>query len=364
MALQCSGCLQKIENREYLSCCLCKNILDLYCANVSIQRFLNTMTVEHKKKWKCPKCLSKEPKMDNTNTPLRPPSQIREENESDVSNITIRKKTCHNDESLLSQDETSFAGDTINMNCATSTQIPPSDVIRQLETILDKKFECNKQSLLAELKTVILSELRNNISGLDKEIKENSRKISDVQKNTERRIEILTSEIDHLKTENRNLQRRLKEFESNTSSFRDTSSDETTHSSPYKCDHSKKIVIYGMVEYQRETEYELQDRILYAFQDILNVNLTGYLEDIQRLGRTGNRRPIMIEILSKNMTKYLLNNKYLFKNTGLMISEYLDRKSLQTKKKSKRSSIKGEASRISYDNKKQYTLYRRRCIQT
>lgn len=67
----CAGCLTLIEGRQYMTCCSCENAYDLVCANVSEQRFLNTMTPEHKATWKCVACISKLPKKDNTHTPVR-----------------------------------------------------------------------------------------------------------------------------------------------------------------------------------------------------------------------------------------------------------------------------------------------------
>lgn len=69
--LMCAGCRQQIPERYYLICCLCEQTYDIICGNVSEKRFINTMTVEHKKLWKCPLCCSKTPKENNTNTPVR-----------------------------------------------------------------------------------------------------------------------------------------------------------------------------------------------------------------------------------------------------------------------------------------------------
>ncbi|KAM3957831.1 LOW QUALITY PROTEIN: uncharacterized protein ACR2FA_008176 [Aphomia sociella] len=66
----CAGCLKSIEER-YLCCGSCKQFYDLVCANVSEQRFFNTLTPEHKESWRCVLCKSKQPKGDNSNTPIR-----------------------------------------------------------------------------------------------------------------------------------------------------------------------------------------------------------------------------------------------------------------------------------------------------
>lgn len=41
---------------------------NLTCANVSEERYLNTMTPERKAAWKCMACISNMPKKDNTHT--------------------------------------------------------------------------------------------------------------------------------------------------------------------------------------------------------------------------------------------------------------------------------------------------------
>lgn len=67
----CDGCKNIIEDKKYLSCGGCKQYYDLVCANIPEQRFINTMTEEHKEAWRCVGCKSKQPKADNTNTPVR-----------------------------------------------------------------------------------------------------------------------------------------------------------------------------------------------------------------------------------------------------------------------------------------------------
>lgn len=75
------------------------------------------------------------------------------------------------------------------------------------------------------------------------------------------------------------------------------------------------------------TEEETHDRVIYAIQDILNIDLTCYIEDISRIGMKGFRRPIRIELMSKRIAKYILTNACYFKN--LAVSELLDEQSLR-----------------------------------
>lgn len=98
-------------------------------------------------------------------------------------------------------------------------------------------------------------------------------------------------------------------------------------------DYSKKIILYGLSENSWENEYELHERVVNIFHDILHVNLVGCIDDMKRLGRHGQRRPLMMELLSKQMKRYVLQNKHLFNNTGLTIHECLDKTSLELRKK-------------------------------
>lgn len=63
----CAGCLQAIEDQEYLRCYLCLKVYDLLCAKES----KDIMTKQSRNAWSCHECRSKRPKTDNTNTPVQ-----------------------------------------------------------------------------------------------------------------------------------------------------------------------------------------------------------------------------------------------------------------------------------------------------
>ncbi|CAG9790407.1 unnamed protein product [Diatraea saccharalis] len=65
------GCRRTIEDRRFLYCGGCKQIYDLECADVSEQRFYNTLTKEYREAWRWVLCKSLHPKADNSNTPVR-----------------------------------------------------------------------------------------------------------------------------------------------------------------------------------------------------------------------------------------------------------------------------------------------------
>ncbi|KAJ2937719.1 hypothetical protein O0L34_g17861 [Tuta absoluta] len=78
-------------------------------------------------------------------------------------------------------------------------------------------------------------------------------------------------------------------------------------------ERTKKFIIYGLKEHNNETENDLHDRMIQIIGEIMNVNIVGYIEKIARIGRKGYRRPIMVGLISKRMTRYILENSSCFK---------------------------------------------------
>lgn len=340
MANKCAGCLKKIPNKEFLTCSHCNKIYDLDCANVSLQRFLNTLDKDHRKIWKCQYCICNMPKNGNLNTPVRLQQltslNVNENNlmgNDAVNNITIRQKTHISKErdSLTISDDDSILGDTIqgemrNNQPNSEPQIQLSVV--QLEKILDKKFENIKQDLLMELKTTILSEITNSIQQLKFENIEITNGLIAEQKDMKEEINKINIYIRTLETDNIKLKTQLHELKNMITE----SENKNMIPKNQDRDHAKKIILYGLDENSWENDYELHDRVLSIFHDILQVNLIGCIDDMKRLGRHGQRRPLMIELLSKQTKRYILQNKNLFNGTGLTVHECLDRASLELRK--------------------------------
>lgn len=98
IAKKCSGCRNALPKKEYMMCCQCNNGYDLLCANISSKRYY-LMDQERKNFWKCQECCSKQPKTDNSNTPVRaniPTVEVAEDHHNishEQSNVTLRLKT-------------------------------------------------------------------------------------------------------------------------------------------------------------------------------------------------------------------------------------------------------------------------------
>lgn len=196
-----------------------------------------------------------------------------------------------------------------------------------MEKLLDKKLESNKESLLLELKCTLVNEIKITITN---EIHQNISRLFMEQKSLQKEIGTIKTFIANLEAENIKLLAQIKQLENKLALT-------LPHENVKMCDckemieeanNSKKMVLYGLNEYGRENQHELHDRVIHIFQEILNTNLLGYIEDLTRIGRRGYRRPLVIELLSKQKPKYLLQYKKYFKDTGLAITEYLNEKPL------------------------------------
>ncbi|KAI5632659.1 hypothetical protein NE865_14641 [Phthorimaea operculella] len=145
-------------------------------------------------------------------------------------------------------------------------------------------------------------------------------------------IEELNNKIMQLNSENQRLQSNIQSIQKTIEHINKTSPDASTKYC-LKEDNKKKLILYGLEEDRGEVAKDVYERIIYAFQDILNINIRGYVEDLKRLGRNGYKRPLLIEFLSKNLTREILHNKHLFKNSGLSVSEVLEEEALKQRKK-------------------------------
>lgn len=182
MAGICAGCRQDIIDRRFLKCSICLQSYYLDCANVSDQRFNNTLTEEHKKSWKCQLCRSKEPKTDNKNTPIRSyyntekyETLCNQQTSTVDQNVTIRKKVPRYTEenSTISYDNVTNSphGNTLISETQKSQTIKDTIIIsleknyeqvtvQKLTTILQQ----NNEQILSAIRTSFRNEMENTVS--------------------------------------------------------------------------------------------------------------------------------------------------------------------------------------------------------
>lgn len=153
----CYNCQNRIPNREYLICSLCKEAFDLDCANVSIQRF-NLMDKERKTQWNCSNCRKKEKNTNNYNDApavIKPDdnkkydhtdrSEIEHNCESAV-NITQRKKTPVNKENTTMSILEPHILNLIKAEIKSTIEL---SLKSSIDAILSKEFKAMKAELAA-----------------------------------------------------------------------------------------------------------------------------------------------------------------------------------------------------------------------
>lgn len=338
------------------------------------------------------------PKKDNSNTPIRP-RQIENNNQTsiDKTNITIRKKHHYSSTFNDSQnsDDTSIIGNTLQndtpirsissipsnrislntsnldgdktitqqdnsitaqpntkgSNSPANINIPDSmPTLQQISELLDKKLENMEKSILSKISAsleisldMIKKELKSQLSQINVITTEQSKILTEVDKIREN-LKILEDNNKNLQIELEHIKQQKEQTPSNDTNY-NTCEKDFTHPSPYKkpqetCENNNKIVIYGLEESQPENEDFLIHRITYAIYEITGIDITGFVEDIARIGKQRNRsRPVVVELISKSVTKNILHNEYYFRGTGLYVTKYLNEEGRAKRKKTTRTSI-------------------------
>ncbi|KAI5643502.1 hypothetical protein NE865_04486 [Phthorimaea operculella] len=319
---------------------MCQDEYDLDCANCSIQRYI-LMTPENKLAWSCQTCIR-----ERNLQPGQNGQQYHDKEDFDLLeniNVTIRKTRKYqvSNSSSSSIDDLSILDDTVVHENINSHQSQPPTAepltVSQFERILSIKLAANKQSLIEEIKATVFAEFKSALSELKSEMNLKINTLSFDQKSLKHSISEIDKNINILNAENTKLKKELDDLRRQFLAAK-----EYVEPNPKKIEESKnttckKIVLHGLTEDYYETEIELHDRVINIFRNILNVNTAGYIEDLTRIGRRNEKRPLVIELLSKRLARHLLQYKHIFKNTGLAISEYLDEDSLQQRKKMRQS---------------------------
>ncbi|XP_053622066.1 uncharacterized protein LOC128681850 [Plodia interpunctella] len=164
----CAGCQSLITDREYLICFSCKRAYDLICANVSQQRFYSTLTGEHRQAWRCVCCISKMPKSDNTNTPVR--------GVSDGVNINRGAAACNLTQHL---DDSSALNDTVEMT--------------DMQSFMLEARQWREEMKAARVQLEIFNTV---VARLTERLEESDRKQDQLQK----RVDILENQVAELST--------------------------------------------------------------------------------------------------------------------------------------------------------------------
>lgn len=277
------------------------------------------MSVENKKTWKCQACYCNFPKSNNTDTPIRPRDrEILEMSPPDNTNVTIRNKTINNLNMNTSTDETSLLGDTVNSENTL--------MLQNLSEIIHQRLRENNTSIILELKNTIQQEIHSAITKFKEDLQQKTTKLFEENDIRRKEIECINTKIQEMTEENEKLKKEMKRIESRISAENNTENQKNyveSHSSNEI--KNKKIVLYGLPEHRNEPECVIYNRLTDLFYNITEIDVTGYIENAYRIGRNYNKnRPLVVEFISKRLTRLLLENKNYFKGTGVFISEFMD----------------------------------------
>ncbi|XP_063530050.1 uncharacterized protein LOC134741269 [Cydia strobilella] len=317
--MRCMACLNPIQhNTDLLVCVACKGLYHYLCTNMT-QAYYREHSHELKISWRCPNCENVTRRRKNDDTPVR----------NQKCSPTLNDTTISIEELLDPNGDESSHGASDNPPARISPVIAPptqhnqdnqqSITLDQFRTLL----EANNKAIVAEMQGTIKKEISDAVHQLKQEITQNYSTLSTNQTTLKRELQKTNTKIDQLEKENRKLQTELLELQTKLKAQHDCNH----HSEP-----TKTIILYGLDELHSETESELCHRVDNMFYDILNIHINGYIEGASRVGKKGYRRPLKIDLLSKRMSNYILQNAYCFKNTGYAVSAWLDTKSLEKRK--------------------------------
>ncbi|XP_063369679.1 uncharacterized protein LOC134658011 [Cydia amplana] len=313
--MKCLVCDLEIKYAsEMIKCTACGKHCHQSCLNMTSAYYMaNHFTLE--KNWLCEMCNNVTRRPKNDNTPIRKPV---------APNPNLNDTTMSVDDSVHDRTDTS-------PEPQNTLQTPPNLYPRQespitlenISKLLDFKLRENNQSILSDLKNTIQLEINKSIADLKTDITLRTNLITTEQTSIKSSIANIESKIKTLERKNTTLQQELNQL---GQQINQKSQDTYEH-------NSKIIVLHGLSEYRDEHEVDIENRIIYLCHDVLGIDLTGYIEDISRIGRNSRTtRPLKIELISKRMAKYILKNSWHFKNTGISISEYLTGKALEHRK--------------------------------
>lgn len=322
----CCACHQNISYpSELINCTHCKDTYHYACLNITSANYMKNKH-NYEKYWKCPNCENVTRRKRNDDTPVKQTfnDALRSTDDNHINDILHITKAEGN--TSFNHNNTEVASRNDKRDTPTYYELPNLNTdtvtLENLSTLLDLKLNQNNQTILNDLRKTIHSEINEAIAKLKHEITGNTDTLFKQQNNQQKQIELLNTKIEKLQQNNMNLQHEIKQIQNKI---------HTPTSVHVLNENSKKIVLYGLTEYCGESENDLFHRAVNVFLDFLSIDLSENIEDIRRLGKQKNnyQRPVVIELLSKRTTNYILKNSTCFMNTGIYVSEYLNETALR-----------------------------------
>ncbi|XP_026746947.1 uncharacterized protein LOC113508189 [Trichoplusia ni] len=171
----------------------------------------------------------------------------------ELGNVTHRKRTTNPINDSTSSDDLSLLGDTLHPDENKSTKITNTqseNLLQNLSQVIIARLKENNEAIISELRSTIQTEINKAIAKLTEDFEQKTNYLS--KQNDQRKLELekVDTKIENLIKENEKLEKEISEIKAKSAT------------PVIKCtaSNSKKIVLYGLTEYSKESEVDLHDR--------------------------------------------------------------------------------------------------------
>ncbi|XP_072939720.1 uncharacterized protein [Epargyreus clarus] len=241
---KCAGCALDLLTLEQLKCNTCFLRYHFECINTSKRKF-KEISQDFKSSWVCPTCRSKEPKGDNSNTPVRYTGTTSEV--SPTTHVTLRRAN----PSTTTQSARDFSLDDVKE----LIQEAMDDLLDKMERRMTKVVETKAKEIFSEI-----NDIKDSISYLNAQHE-------DIQKQLQLRcdqVEKLTEENGILKSTIKDLGNRLNIMEQHS----------RLCNLEVQCipEHKNENLLNVMVQIAKVTGHNLQEGDVHKCTRIAKIN--------------------------------------------------------------------------------------------
>lgn len=132
---KCTACAEDLSTPEQIKCVTCSLRYHYDCINTTSKKY-KELKNDYLNSWVCPLCQSKQPKGDNTNTPVRASSSSNVSHDtSSISNVTLRRPQLHTQTNL----QESFTLDNVKQLIQEEMEILLGKIETKIATLIDNK---------------------------------------------------------------------------------------------------------------------------------------------------------------------------------------------------------------------------------
>lgn len=268
-AKKCSGCKNNLSKKEHMKCATCKLEYDLFCANITPKRFY-LMDQERKNNWRCLECSSKQPKSDNTNTPVRaayhPLVSGDDKDFKEDNNVTVRTKKMRS-KSKSDSEDSYIKEDSLR------------SIIKQEVTATIKQFVSEH-----------LANIASQVAGFHESLAFFSKQYDELLQTVKERNEVIQSlsqKNDNLSSQVRNLTERLEQVE--------------------QIMRAPNVEINGIPEHKSENLLKTVEQLGLVVENPLGDNDVLHVTRIAKLNNESNRpRSVIVKLRSQRRRDELL----------------------------------------------------------